>query len=98
MDVYFRTIGVLAGWFYGALNAFFPTIVTEGTGYLEVAITILGILICWGNSIEDESMRRKSAVSIRKLLELRPTTATDPRRKESEVSAEDCNQVTIIIC
>ncbi len=95
MDV-LVTIGVLAGWFYGALNAFFPTIVTEGTGYLEVAIAILAFVLL-GKFIE-ESIRRKSAASIRKLLELKPTTAILIRDgKEVEVSAEELQPNDIII-
>lgn len=95
MDV-LVSIGVLAGWFYGALNAFFPTIVTEGTGYLEVAIAILAFVLL-GKFIE-ESIRRKSAASIRKLLELKPTTATLIRDGiEVEVSAEELQTGDIII-
>jgi P-type Cu+ transporter len=95
MDV-LVTIGVLAGWSYGALNAFFPTIVTQGTGYLEVAIAILAFVLL-GKFIE-ESIRRKSAASIRKLLELKPTTATLIRDgKEVEVSAEELQLDDIII-
>ena len=95
MDV-LVTIGVLAGWFYGALNAFFPTIVTEGAGYLEVAIAILAFVLL-GKFIE-ESIRRKSAASIRKLLELKPTTATVIRDgQEVEVSAEELQTDDIII-
>ena len=95
MDV-LVSIGVLAGWFYGALNAFFPTIVTEGTGYLEVAIAILAFVLL-GKFIE-ESIRRKSAASIRKLLELKPTTATLIQDgKEVEVSAEELQTDDIII-
>ncbi len=95
MDV-LVTIGVLAGWFYGALNAFFPTIVTEGTGYLEVAIAILAFVLL-GKFIE-ESIRRKSAASIRRLLELKPTTAILIRDgKEVEVSAEELQTDDIII-
>jgi P-type Cu+ transporter len=95
MDV-LVSIGVLAGWFYGALNAFFPTIVTEGTGYLEVAIAILAFVLL-GKFIE-ESIRRKSAASIRKLLELKPTIATLIRDgKEVEVPAEELQTDDIII-
>jgi Cu+-exporting ATPase len=95
MDV-LVTIGVLAGWSYGALNAFFPTIVTQGTGYLEIAIAILAFVLL-GKFIE-ESIRRKSAASIRKLLELKPTTATLIRDgKEVEVSAEELQIDDIII-
>ena len=95
MDVLVTT-GVLAGWFYGALNAFFPTIVTEGTGYLEIAIAILAFVLL-GKFIE-ESIRRKSAASIRKLLELKPTTAILIRDgKEIEVSAEELQTDDVII-
>ena len=95
MDV-LVTIGVLAGWFYGALNAFFPTIVTEGAGYLEVAIAILAFVLL-GKFIE-ESIRRKSAASIRRLLELKPTTARVIRDdQEVEVSVDELETGDLII-
>src|SRR3990170_1501541 len=72
MDVLIAT-GVLAGWGYGAGNAFFPTIAAGGEGYLEIAVAILAFVLL-GKYIE-ESIRRRSAASIRKLLELRPTIA-----------------------
>jgi len=95
MDV-LVTIGVLAGWSYGAVNAFLPNIAPEGTGYLEIAIAILAFVLL-GKLIE-ESIRRKSAASIRKLLELKPTTATLIRDgKEVEVSAEELQTDDIVI-
>jgi len=95
MDV-LVTIGVLAGWFYGALNAFLPDIVTEGAGYLEVAIAILAFVLL-GKFIE-ESIRRKSAASIRRLLELKPTTARVIRDGvEVEVSVEELEAGDLII-
>lgn len=72
MDVLVAT-GVLAGWIYGALGTFFPVITPEGISYLEVAVGILAFVLL-GKYIE-EIIRRKSAASIRKLLELRPTMA-----------------------
>ena len=72
MDVLVTT-GVLAGWMYGALNAFFPNIAAGGSGYLEVSIAILAFVLL-GKYIE-EMIRRKSAASIRQLLELQPTIA-----------------------
>ena len=71
MDVLI-TAGVIAGWMYGAVNAFFPSVAPQ-EGYLEVAIAILGFVLL-GKYIE-ESIRRRSAASIRKLLELQPTIA-----------------------
>lgn len=95
MDVLVTT-GVLAGWTYGALNAFLPEIAKGGTGYLEVSIGILAFVLL-GKYIE-ETIRRKSAASIRKLLELRPTTATLIRDgKEVEVSAEELQEGDIIL-
>jgi len=95
MDV-LVTIGVLAGWIYGALNAFLPSIAEGGSGYLEVAIAILAFVLL-GKYIE-ETIRRKSAASIRRLLELRPTTATVIRDgKEIEVSAEELQVDDVII-
>ncbi len=72
MDVLVAT-GVLAGWIYGALNAFLPNVAAYGSGYLEVSIAILAFVLL-GRYIE-ELIRRKSAASIRQLLELQPTTA-----------------------
>ena len=71
MDV-LVTSGVVAGWLYGAVNAFLPSIAPQ-EGYLEVAIAILGFVLL-GKYIE-ESIRKRSAASIRKLLELQPTIA-----------------------
>jgi len=72
MDVLIST-GVLAGWSYGAASTFFPAIGSEGYGYLEIAIGILAFVLL-GKFIE-ETIRRKSAAAIRKLLELQPTIA-----------------------
>ncbi len=71
MDVLIAT-GVIAGWTYGAVNAFFPQVAVQ-EGYLEISIGILAFVLL-GKYIE-ESIRRRSAASIRKLLELRPTIA-----------------------
>jgi Cu+-exporting ATPase len=87
MDV-LVTVGVLAGWIYGALNAFLPAIAAGGSGYLEVSIAILAFVLL-GKYIE-EMIRRKSAASIRQLLELQPTTARVIRDgKEIDVTIED---------
>jgi Cu+-exporting ATPase len=72
MDV-LVTIGVLAGWIYGVINIFFLPAVQAGSGYMEVAIGILAFVLL-GRYIE-ELIRRRSAASIRKLLELQPTMA-----------------------
>ncbi len=69
MDV-LVSAGVLAGWTYGAVNAF-TGIGQEG--YLEISVGILAFVLL-GKYIE-ESIRRRSAASIRKLLELQPTIA-----------------------
>ncbi len=86
MDV-LVTAGVLAGWLYGAINAFFPEI-KQGSGYLEVAIGILAFVLL-GKYIE-ELIRRRSAASIRKLLELQPTMARVVRDgKEIDLSIDE---------
>ena len=72
MDV-LVTAGVLAGWTYGALNVAYLSTAEAGSGYLEVAIGILAFVLL-GKYIE-ELIRRRSAASIRKLLELQPTMA-----------------------
>jgi len=72
MDVLITT-GVLAGWGYGVVSTFFPALGSEGYGYLEISIAILAFVLL-GKFIE-ETIRRKSAAAIRKLLELQPTIA-----------------------
>jgi len=95
MDVLVSS-GVLAGYTYGALNAFFPALTGQYQGYLEISIGILAFVLL-GKYIE-ETIRRKSAASIRKLLELRPTTATVIRDgKEAEVSADELQVDDVII-
>jgi Cu+-exporting ATPase len=96
MDV-LVTAGVVAGWAYGAANAFFPAIAIGGDGYLEIAVGILAFVLL-GKYIE-ESIRRRSAASIRKLLELRPTIATVIRDgKEVELPVDEVQvDDTIII-
>ncbi len=95
MDVLVAS-GVLAGWIYGAVATFLPAIAADGTAYLEVSIGILAFVLL-GKYIE-ETIRRKSAASIRRLLELRPTTATVIKDgKEVEVSAEELQEGDLII-
>jgi Cu+-exporting ATPase len=95
MDV-LVSAGVLAGYTYGALTAFLPSIAGQYQGYLEISVGILAFVLL-GKYIE-ETIRRKSAASIRKLLELRPTTATVIcEGKEVEVSADELQVDDIII-
>ena len=96
MDV-LVTAGVLAGWIYGVLNVFFlPTTAQAGTGYLEVSIGILAFVLL-GKYIE-ELIRRRSAASIRKLLELQPTMARVVRDgKEIELPIDEVQVGDIII-
>jgi P-type Cu+ transporter len=95
MDVLVTT-GVLAGWIYGAITAFLPTVAKDGVGYLEVSIGILAFVLL-GKYIE-ETIRRKSAASIRRLLELQPTTARVIRDgKEIEVAAEELQVDDVVV-
>ena len=99
MDV-LVTVGVLSGWLYGAITTFFPEVAFAAGavefGYLEVAVAILAFVLL-GKYIE-EVIRRKSAASIRKLLELQPTTATVIREgKEVQVAAEELQLDDVII-
>ena len=95
MDV-LVSAGVLAGYTYGALTAFLPSIAGQYQGYLEISVGILAFVLL-GKYIE-ETIRRKSAASIRKLLELRPTTATVIcEGKEVEVSADELQVDDIIV-
>jgi Cu+-exporting ATPase len=94
MDV-LVSAGVIAGWAFGAANAFFPQIAV-GEGYLEVSIGILAFVLL-GKYIE-ESVRRRSAASIRKLLELQPTTARVLKDgKEVEVSIDELKVNDIVV-
>jgi len=87
MDVLIST-GVLAGWGYGAVSTFFPALGSEGYGYLEISIGILAFVLL-GKFIE-ETIRRKSAAAIRKLLELQPTIARVLKNgQEVEVPIDD---------
>jgi P-type Cu+ transporter len=89
--------GVIAGWTFGAVNAFFPSIAGGGEGYLEVAVGILAFVLL-GKYIED-TIRRKSAASIRRLLELRPTIARvlkDGNEVEVPVDELQVNDVIIV--
>lgn len=82
MDVLITT-GVLAGWGYGAVSTFFPWAGSEGFSYMEISIGILAFVLL-GKFIE-ETVRRKSAAAIRRLLELQPTTARILKGDGSEV-------------
>jgi len=96
MDVLIAT-GVIAGWTYGAVNAFFPAVAAGGEGYLEIAVAILAFVLL-GKYIE-ETIRRRSAASIRKLLELRPTIARvlkDGNEIEVPIDELQVNDVIII--
>ena len=96
MDV-LVTVGVLAGWIYGVISVFFLSTATQpGTGYMEVAIGILAFVLL-GRYIE-ELIRRKSAASIRKLLELQPTMARVVKEgKETDISIEEVQVGDIVI-
>jgi len=87
--------GVVAGWTYGAANAFFPQVAVE-QGYLEIAVGILAFVLL-GKYIE-ESIRRKSAASIRRLLELQPTIARVLKDgKEVEIPIDELQVGDLII-
>ena len=96
MDVLIAT-GVLAGWSYGAANALFPEVAVGGEGYLEIAVAILAFVLL-GKYIE-ETIRRRSAASIRRLLELRPTIARvvkDGNEVEVPIDEVQVNDVIIV--
>jgi cation transport ATPase len=67
------------------LNVFFLAAAQAGSGYLEVAIGISAFILL-GKYIE-ELIRRHLAASIRKLLELQPTTVRD--RKQTDMPIEN---------
>lgn len=96
MDV-LVTVGVLAGWIYGVISVFvLPTSQQPGTGYMEVAIGILAFVLL-GRYIE-ELIRRRSAASIRKLLELQPTMARVVKDgKETDISIDEVQIDDVVI-
>jgi len=95
MDVLITT-GVLAGWTYGVVSTFFPAIAPGGHGYFEIAIAILAFVML-GKFIE-ETIRRKSAAAIRKLLELQPTIARVVKNgQEVEVPVDDVQVGDILV-
>ena len=95
MDV-LVTVGVLAGWIYGVLNVFVLPAAEAGTGYMEVAIGILAFVLL-GRYIE-ELIRRRSAASIRKLLELQPTMARVVKDgKEIDLPIDEVKEGDVII-
>jgi len=98
MDVLIST-GVLAGWIYGAISAFLPgleTVPGQGSEYMQVAVGILAFVL-FGKYIE-ETIRRRSAAAIRKLLELQPTIARVSKNgQEVEVPIDDVQLGDIFI-
>jgi len=95
MDVLI-TLGVLAGWTYGAIGVFVPGIGAMGMGYMEIAIAILAFVLL-GKYIE-ETIRKRSAAAIRKLLELQPTVARVVRNGgEVEIPIDEVKVGDIII-
>ncbi len=95
MDV-LVTVGVLAGWIYGVLGLFVLSAANEGANYLDISIGILAFVLL-GKYIE-ELIRRRSAASIRKLLELQPTMARVVRDgKEIDISIDEVQIGDIII-
>ncbi len=90
MDV-LVSAGVLAGWVYGAVSAFLPGVEAQpgqGSEYMQIAVAILAFVL-FGKYIE-ETIRRRSAAAIRKLLELQPTVARVLKNgEEVEVPIED---------
>jgi Cu+-exporting ATPase len=95
MDVLITT-GVLAGWGYGAVSTFLPWLGSEGYGYLEISIAILAFILL-GKFIE-ETIRRRSAAAIRRLLELQPTIARVLKDgREIEVPIEEVQVGDILV-
>ena len=91
------TAGVLAGWIYGVISIFLlPSAGQPGSGYMEVAIGILAFALL-GRYIE-ELIRRRSAASIRKLLELQPTMARVIKDgKETDISIDQVRSATQLL-
>jgi len=95
MDVLVST-GVLAGWGYGTIGTFLPFIAPNAHGYFEISIAILAFVML-GKYIE-ETIRRRSAAAIRKLLELKPTIARVLKNgSEAEVNIDDVQVGDILI-
>lgn len=91
--------GVLAGWTYGVVATLVPSLsasATAGVDYLEISVAILAFVLL-GKYIED-SIRKRSAASIRQLLELKPTMARVLLDgKEIELPIEDVQIGTMIL-
>lgn len=95
MDVLVSS-GVLAGWSYGTIGTFLPHIAPNAHGYFEISIAILAFIML-GKYIE-ETIRRRSAAAIRKLLELKPTTARVARNgSEMEIDIDDVQVDDILV-
>jgi Cu+-exporting ATPase len=96
MDV-LVTVGVLAGWIYGVLSLFvIQASAGQGANYLDAAIGILAFVLL-GRYIE-ELIRRRSAASIRRLLELQPTMARVIKDdKETDISIDQVQVGDVIL-
>jgi Cu+-exporting ATPase len=97
MDV-LVSAGVLAGWTYGVVATLFPSLAgaQAGIDYLEISVAILAFILL-GKYIED-SIRKRSAASIRQLLELKPTMARVLLDgKEIDLPIEDVQIGSIIL-
>ena len=91
--------GVLAGWTYGVVTTLFPSLAANpqvGIDYLEISVAILAFVLL-GKYIED-SIRKRSAASIRQLLELKPTMARVLLDgKEIDLPIEDVQVGSVIL-
>jgi Cu+-exporting ATPase len=88
--------GVIADWTYGVINVFLPP-AQRAEGYLEISIGILAFVLL-GKYIE-ESIRRRSAASIRQLLELQPTIARvikDDKEVEVPIDEVQVNDIILV--
>ena len=90
------SIGTLASWAYGTAGTFLPETAVGGHYYFEIAIAILAFVML-GKYIE-ETIKRRSAAMVRKLLELKPTIARVLREGgEVEVPVDEVQVGDVLI-
>ncbi|HLD57769.1 MAG TPA: heavy metal translocating P-type ATPase [archaeon] len=97
MDVLI-SIGTLTAYIYSTFVVFFPNIlpVEESNVYFEVSAVIIAFVLL-GKFMEDY-MKRRTSAAVRKLMDLRPSTARVVRNcKEIEIQADQIMEGDIIV-
>ncbi len=92
------TIGTLTAYIYSVFVVFFPNVlpVDETNVYFEVSAVIIAFVLL-GKFMEDY-MKRRTSAAVRKLMDMRPQTATVIRNgKEKEIQADQIVVGDIIV-